>query len=165
MSIINRWNTVLKSGNRAIEVVLAAVEHVKEHGDTSLLANMIAAADKTDNAPYSKRLRKVVGLVFPEAKLRKRKDGGLSIIRGDAFDQSMVVTMQAALDKGYSFIGPKFGELIGEQKEEQSEGDVFAKRVKADAKWIAKAETVSLEQYITALRQEYAKQIALKVAS
>lgn len=159
-----RWTNVLNSGNRALEVVLDAIAHTQEHGDTSLLAWMIDGANKDNKGTYAKRLRLIVGKVYPEAKIRTPKDKPVSITRGDKYDPKVVEALTALHAEGYSLIGDKFLDVFGITKAEETVEEKMAKRIKADAKFILDNDEVSLEKYITDLRATYAQQAALKLA-
>ncbi len=161
-AIKTKWTNVLKSGGKATAIVYDAVEHVIQHGDTSLLSHMIQACDNADMPAYSKRLRSVVRHAFPASKLRKnKKDGRYSITRGDETDQPFINTLRVAASEEISFIGQKMGAVLGEVKVKRTPQEELEARVKAQAKWITKQEGVSLEAYIQMLRDEYNAQAAL----
>ena len=133
--IKTRWSNVLKSGVRALEVVRDAIAHVQQHGDTSLLAHMIAQAESADMKVYGQRVRLLTGAVFTEAKIRKTKDGGIAITKGDAVAPKAADTPEQALEK----------------------------QLKRDCKFILDSDEMSLETYIAELRKAYAKAAAAKL--
>lgn len=161
--IKTRWTTVLNSGSRALEVVRDAIDHVKQHGDTSLLAHMIDAAEKADMKVYAARVRLLTGAVFTEAKIKKNKAGGVSISRGDKFDNEAYLAICAFTDDGVSLIGSKVQERFGAPKAELSVEEQVEKRAKADAKFILGTDGVTLEEYIKSIRANHAKLAAAEL--
>ena len=158
-----QWTNVLKSGSKATQVVRDAILHTVEHGDSSLLAHMILAADKADMKVYSKRVRLIVGATFEGAKIKKTKDGGYAISGATkaTLNDAALAALDACVQENYSLIGIKIGEVFGEVKAEVSAEEELAKRAKSAAQWIAKTDGVSVEQYISMVRAEYAQAIAL----
>lgn len=161
--IKQRWSNVLKSGTRALEVVRDAINHVQQHGDTSLLANMIAQAEAADMKVYGQRVRLLTGAVFTEAKIRKTKDGGIAITKGDAFDQTAALAIEAFVDEGVSLIGSKVQDRFGQPKVADTPEQALEKQLKRDCKFILDSDEMSLETYIAELRKAYAKAAAAKL--
>lgn len=162
--IKTRWTSVLKSGARGLEVVRDAIAHTQQHGDTSLLAHMITSAEKADMKSYASRVRLIVGAVYPEARIKKSKDGGVSITRGDTFAETEFLAVEHFVSEGVSLIGAKVNDRFGTPKEEASVDEQLNKRVKSDAKFILDTDGISLDVYVSELRKTYAAAAAAKLA-
>lgn len=132
-SIRNSFRAIFTSGNRGLGKMVEVINHVQEHGDTSLVALILTDADTyaTDSArTYQSRIKMVFKAAYPDATFGKKKDGGFTVKRGDTFNAGAVARIEALADAGASLIGSKVKDAFGaDAVTDQSDAEKKSKRL------------------------------------
>lgn len=106
------WGRSLGNGATALALGVDAIEHVRTHGDTTVLIRMAERAKERNDNNAASALMFMVKQVWPGAKLAKSKAGPTLKIKGIAPVNSAVDTLATLKAEGASLRGSKLREAF-----------------------------------------------------
>ncbi|MBT8450161.1 MAG: hypothetical protein KJO69_10750 [Gammaproteobacteria bacterium] len=144
---VNRFANNLGNGVIALEETVNAIDHVRTHRDTTIIARMIDRATARKDPQAARAVAFLARKVFEGAKVVSKKDKPTSVqIKDATVSNSAVEILHTLKDEGVSLRGPKVRSAFAVEKEDK------AFDVKAWAERMKKSHADDLDAMIAALQ-------------